>query len=266
MRQRLVVGNWKMHTTLSEALILATSLRNSISEVGGVKVVLCPPFPWIVPVAEILTHRPSHLKLGAQDAYYKEEGAVTGAVSAAMLRGIVDYVIVGHSERRRIFKESSTLVNEKVHAVIKQGMTAILAVGELTRVHHQEKRHHGRPTRTEARSDITTQLEEGLAGISKSEVGQIVVVYEPIWAISGGGDWNAADGAYANHVAGIIREWLEQRFGRRYAQEILVLYGGSVNPTNVEEFSSQPEIDGVLSGAASLKAKEFTAICQAFAR
>jgi triosephosphate isomerase len=252
-----------MHTTLSEALILATSLRNSISEVGGVRVVLCPPFPWIVPVAEILTHRPSHLKLGAQDAYYKEEGAVTGAVSAAMLRGIVDYVIVGHSERRRIFKESSTLVNEKVHAVIKQGMTAILAVGELTRVHHQEKRHHGRPTRTEARSDITTQLEEGLEGISKKEVGQIAIAYEPVWAVGTG---QAADGVYANHIAELIRKWLTRRFGASLAGEIPILYGGSVTSENVEEFSGQPELDGVLAGGSSLKAKEFTALCHAFAR
>ncbi len=263
MRQRLVVGNWKMHTTLSEALILATSLRNSISEVGGVKVVLCPPFPWIVPVAEILTHRPSHLKLGAQDAYFKEEGAVTGAVSAAMLKGIVDYVIVGHSERRRIFKESSTLVNEKIHAVIKQGMTAILAVGELTRVHHQEKRHHGRPTRTEARSDITTQLEEGLAGISKKDVSNIVIAYEPVWAVGTG---QAADGVYANHVAELIRKWLTSRFDKGLAQETAILYGGSVNGENVLEFALQSELDGVLAGGASLKAKEFTDICRAFAQ
>src|SRR3990167_220215 len=167
-----------------------------------------------------------------------------------MLKGIVDYVIVGHSERRWIFKESSTLVNEKVHAVIKQGMTAILAVGELTQVHHQEKRHHGRPTRTEARSDITTQLEEGLAGISKKDVSQIVIAYEPVWAVGTG---QAADGVYANHVAELIRKWLTSRFGASLAQETAILYGGSVNGENVLEFALQSELDGVLAGGASLK-------------
>ncbi len=263
MRQHLVVGNWKMHTTLSEALILATSLRNRISEIGGVKVVLCPPLPWLVPVAEILAHRKAQLSLGAQDAYYKEEGAVTGAVSAAMLKGIVDYVIVGHSERRRIFKETHMLINEKVHAVIKEGMTAILAVGELTRIHHQEKRHHGRPTRTEARSDITTQLDEGLEGLSKKEVAQIVIAYEPVWAIGTG---QAADGVYANHVAQLVRKWLTRRFGAQAALEIPILYGGSVTGENVEEFAGQPEINGVLAGGASLKVKEFVALCLAFAQ
>lgn len=255
-----------MHTTLADASVLSGALRNELSALSGVTTVICPPLPWLVPVSELLRHRPAHLKLGAQDAYFIDEGPVTGAVSIAMLKGLIEYLIVGHSERRRIFRETNAIVNDKIHTALRHGIRPVIAVGEYKKVHHEPKKHWGRPTRVEAQSDIREQLRECLDGVSRTQAKQLIVVYEPVWAISSGlGKGEPADGVYVNHVAGIIREWLTRRFGA-HADEIPILYGGSVTAENAPEYAGQPEISGALVGAASLSAREFAGIAQAFAR
>jgi len=259
MRTKTVVGNWKMHTTLADAQILANRIKNGIENLDTIEIVLCPPFPWIVPVAEEIHLRPKSLSLGAQDVYYQDEGAYTGAVSAYMLRHLVKYAIVGHSERRRYFNEDDDEINLKVKTCLKHDIIPILAVGEFKKLATHKTDRRGRPTRLDVKSDILRQLRLGLDGLTQDQASRVVIAYEPIWAIGTG---EPATGVYAAGVVMNIRRTLANLFGFETQEEIRVLYGGSVNSKNVKEFIRQNGIDGVLAGTVSTKATEFIELCE----
>lgn len=241
----LIVGNWKMNLSLGESIVLAESIKEGLADLSGFDAVLCPPFPFLGPVAEALSrHRLQHLLLGAQNIFWKEEGAYTGEVAAPMLRGLADFVIIGHSERRRVFHESEAEIIAKVKLAIKHGLRPIVCVGEL------KKAAGGQPP-----SQLVKELETILAALPTDDQAKLIIAYEPVWAISTNPGAKAADGHYANVVCFHLRQELPA--------EVPVLYGGSVSAENAPEFLSQPEINGVLVGGASLTARSFLAICRA---
>jgi triosephosphate isomerase len=243
MRKPLIVANWKMNTTPSEAVGLVKQMLPALDAISGVETLICPPFISLVAISELL--RQSRVMLGAQNAYYEDKGAFTGEISPPMLSGLCCYVILGHSERRSLFGESSHVVNKKVKAAIKSGLKPILCIGEsLT---------DNDGGRTE--SVVTAQLKESLDGVL--EAAGLVIAYEPVWAIGTG---RAASGTQANSTIKMIRDVLATLIGRQIADATRILYGGSVNAANIVEFIEQPETDGALVGGASLKAAEFVGI------
>ena len=252
MRPIVLAGNWKMHTTLSEAISLARAVDHCIHEQSlpsHYSVLLCPPFPFLEPVRQVIQH-PS-LFLGAQNLYPGDAGAFTGEVSAPMLRSVgCTYVIVGHSERRKIFGETNDLINAKIASARTHQLVPILCVGETW-----EERAAGK---TEA--VIEEQLHSGLANISLHQPGELLIAYEPVWAIGTG---HAATPEQAQVVHRWIRHWLAQHYGADFADGTPILYGGSVKPANAADLLTQPDIDGALVGGASLKAESFCAIIQA---
>ncbi len=237
----LVVANWKMNTTLADASVLATIVRNQLEHIEGVDVVLCPPNIWLQEVASVLEISAPHIYLGAQNCYPDDFGPYTGEVSVAMLHDLCSYVIVGHSERREHFGETSEFVSDKVQAVLAAGMTPIVCVGE-------------RQKGTESWKRVVDQLQESLQGVHRGEYDRLVVAYEPIWSISTVTSGEVATGNYANEVCKQIKQIV--------GSETRILYGGSVSSENVTDFVSQNHIDGVLVGGASLKAKEFVELVQ----
>jgi triosephosphate isomerase (TIM) len=245
----MAAGNWKMNTTVEEAVALAKELRDRLDRLDGVEKIVCPPFVSVVSVKGIITG--SSIKLGAQNMYFQEKGAFTGEVSPTMLAGLCQYVILGHSERRQYFHEDNSLVNRKLKAALKAGLAPILCVGEKL-----EEREGGRTEEV-----ITRQVSEGLADIP--DPGDLVVAYEPIWAIGTG---KAATGPQANETIGLIRRVVGGRCGGTVAEGVRLLYGGSVTAANILEFVSQSEIDGSLVGGASLKAGDFASIAEQTAR
>jgi triosephosphate isomerase (TIM) len=248
MRKPIVAGNWKMNTSLDEARKLAASLRDRLDAFGNVERVLIPPFPWIVPVTEIIAG--SGLTAGAQNCHTDEAGAFTGEVSAEMLASLCSHIVVGHSERRHILGESDDLVGRKVHAVLRSGASAILCVGETL-----EERDAG-----SAQETVNRQLLAGLDGIQQSDFSRIVIAYEPVWAIGTG---KAASADDAQEMAHAIRTSLASRFGQSVADAARIQYGGSVKADNAETFMKCPDVDGALVGGASLNPDEFTAIVRA---
>ena len=257
MRKPLIIGNWKMNTTLSDAIVLTTAIRNAAHEIEEVEIVLCPPCVWLVPMQELLERAPKNLKLGAQNMWFADKGAMTGEVSPLMLEGLAKFVILGHSERRMHFGESNALINDKVQAALDHKITPIIAVGELKKMSVQKR--GGQPSEVNIKLDVIEQLKAALKGVSPENAKKIVVAYEPVWAIGTG---TPATGEYANEVAFKLRKVLIDKFGDEIAQEIRILYGGSVDSQNIREFIYQPEIDGALAGGTSLKAGEFIKICE----
>lgn len=259
----LIIANWKMNTTLSEALLLANGVKRGLAGLTSADVVLCPPFPWLVPVGEVIYHHPlKQLQLGAQNVFWQESGAYTGEVAAPMLKGLVGYVILGHSERRRVFQETDQIVNQKVKLALASGLRPVICVGEERRPAAavldqptEEAAHHVQQPVKELRAAIK--------GLTADQLKKIVVAYEPVWAISSNKNAVAATGIYANFVSQLLREELESHDPEASAH-IPILYGGSVTAANVEEFSPQPAINGCLVGGASLKLKDFLTICQQF--
>ena len=243
MRLPMIAGNWKMNTTVSEAVELVGQVRKGISGAYDVEVVVCPPFVSLAPVREAL--KGTSIKLGAQNLYFEEKGAYTGEVSPLMLAGLCEFVIIGHSERRQYFGETGEIVNRKVRAATKAGLKSILCVGESL-----EDNEGGRTGEV-----VTGKLKSALGGLGCS--GDLVVAYEPIWAIGTG---RAAHGKPVNDTARLIRDTLAELCGRRVADDVRILYGGSVTAENVAEFMEQSELDGALVGGASLKADQFTSI------
>lgn len=239
MRRPMVVANWKMYTRASDAYILATTIRNSVARLDGVEVVVCPPMIWLSELSEILK-RDGKVNLGAQNMFYEEEGAYTGEISPSMIRDVAKYVIVGHSERRAHFGETDFDVNEKVLAALKHGLSPIICVGEKTK--------------TASLSDGADQLEEALAHVPKNHYKDIVVAYEPVWAI---GTSNSASVEHAEKAVGKLREVI--------FRDSPVLYGGSVSPDTIGKFAKSPMIDGVLVGSASLRASVFVEMCKIWA-
>ncbi len=262
MRKPIIVGNWKMHTTLADAMVLTELLRHGLEHVEGLDIVICPPYPWLYPVKESLDKGgPAHLMLGAQNIFAEEDGAFTGEVSVRMLAGLVTYVLVGHSERRYKIGsgEDDAIVNKKTKLVLAHRLQPILCVGERAK---QERRGRGRP-RLEHGTDIVEQLKLGLEGVAAKDVSRIIVAYEPVWAVGTG---DPATGEYANQQAGRLRKSLRDWYGEEVAESTRIIYGGSTDNENALEFLKQPEIDGLLPGESSLKASEFILMCKQTAK
>ncbi|MCS7235485.1 MAG: triose-phosphate isomerase [Armatimonadota bacterium] len=245
MRTPLVAANWKMHKTRAEATAFVEAALPQLTGLDGVEVVVCPAFTALETVGRLLAG--SAVRLGAQNLHWEREGAFTGEVSAGMLAELgCTYVIVGHSERRRLFGDTDERVRRKVRAAFDAGLVPILCVGETL-----EERQAGQ---TESR--VAGQVAVATADLSADEVAHLVVAYEPVWAIGTG---QAATGQEANRVIGLIRQHLRHRFGPA-ADAVRIQYGGSVTARNAAEFFSQPEVDGALVGGASLNPHEFAAI------
>ena len=243
MRTPLCVANWKMFGTLAEARPLATGVRDGLKRAKDVEVVLCPPFTALPAVGEILAG--SALKLGAQNCHAEPPGAHTGEIALPMLSELgCRYVIVGHSERRREMGETDELINRKVQAVLAAGLIPILCLGETA-----EERRQGLTFTT-----VEGQLRAGLAQVASDAIGQVILAYEPVWAIGTG--VNATPGQ-AGEVHGYLRGLLSELATKETAATIRILYGGSVKADNAEALAAEPEIDGALVGGASLNAQGF---------
>ncbi|MGI8967603.1 MAG: triose-phosphate isomerase [Chloroflexota bacterium] len=248
-RRSIIGGNWKMNTVMSTAVDLAEDLVRRLGETSGVEIVLCPPFPNLEAVRRVIEASP--LQLGAQDVFWEQSGAYTGEVSAAMLTAVgCDWVIVGHSERRRLLGESNAVVNRKLHAALHSGLQAILAVGET-----REERQAG-----QADAILRDQLEHSLAAVSASAMSDIVIAYEPVWAI-GTGETATPDQVREAHAH--VRAVVTELYGAEIATATRIQYGGSVTATNAAELLAQPGVDGALVGGASLKPDDFATIVRA---
>ncbi len=252
MRKPLISGNWKMHHNHFDAITLVQKLGYAISkdDVAAVDVSVHPPFTDIRSVQTVLDADKIPLSLGAQNCHWEDKGAFTGEVSPLMLAKLhVAYVIVGHSERRELFGESDDEVNRKVKAVLKAGMTPIMCCGETL-----EEREAG-----STEEKVVGQVKAGLKGVKADAVADLVVAYEPIWAIGTGRTASAED---AQAVCGLIRRTIGEAFGAAAADGVRIQYGGSVKSDNAKELMGQPDIDGALVGGASLEAESFAGIVQ----
>ena len=243
MRVPMIAGNWKMNTTVGEAIALVSEMRQELDQIDNVDKVICPPFISLAAVRELI--KGSSVKLGAQNLYFEEKGAYTGEVSPLMLADLCEFVIIGHSERRQYFNETGEITNKKIRAALKIKLKPILCVGEKL-----EENEAGR-----AEEIVSGQVKASLAGIDYP--GGLIIAYEPIWAIGTG---RAATGKQANETISLIRHNIAELYSERAAQDVRILYGGSVAPANATEFISQPEIDGALVGGASLEADQFLSI------
>ena len=234
-----------MYKTNTEAQALVNGLKEKTLP-EAVEVVLCPPFTALSTVAELL--KGTAIGLGAQDLFWEDEGAYTGEVSPVMLKELgCTYVIIGHSERRQYFGETDETVNKKVKAALSHGLKPIICVGESL-----QQREAG-----ETNAFVAGQVEKALDGLAPESIPQVVVAYEPIWAIGTGRSSSASD---ANEVIGMIRQTIAKKFDANLAAQVRIQYGGSVKPGNIKEFMGQAEIDGALVGGASLKAEDFFGI------
>ncbi len=232
-----------MNTTLSEAVVLASAIQAPLDEIHGIEKAVCPPFISLAAVADIL--KGSSVGVGAQDLFYEEKGAYTGEISPLMLKDLCRYCIIGHSERRQYFFDTEEAVNKKVRAALKAGIIPILCVGERL-----EEKESGR-----TKDVIGRHLDTALSGLPENT--NIVIAYEPVWAIGTG---RSASAEQANGTIGFIRSRLAGILGNRTAACTRILYGGSVTPENIAGFVAQPQIDGALVGGASLKPEQFIEI------
>jgi triosephosphate isomerase len=248
MRKAIVAGNWKMNTSLEDAASIVGTLMQLQAPKSNVERVIIPPFPWIVPLQQPLLD--GGFMLGAQNCAIEDQGAFTGEVSAAMLSSFCTYVIAGHSERRHIFGETDEVVRGKLQAILRNGLHPILCVGELL-----DERDAGK-----AFDVVDRQLVAALSGSAKDSLSELVVAYEPVWAIGTG---RAATPEDAQEMAAHIRGKLAELFDANFAQSIRIQYGGSVNASNAGAILSLPDVDGALVGGASLKAAEFSRIIDA---
>jgi triosephosphate isomerase len=249
MRTSFIAGNWKMFTTAAVARRLAADVVAGLSQLDGVRVAICPPYPYLAIVSE--TIRGSRVGLGAQNLYPEKEGAYTGEVSPTMLRDLgCEYVIIGHSERRHKLGETNEFIRRKLQVALASELKVIFCVGETL----QERQAN----RTE--SVLDQQLAEGLREVNVGAPGRLVLAYEPVWAI-GTGHNAAPEQAQSAHA--FLRRRFSEHFGRDAADELCIQYGGSVKPENAAQILAQPDVDGALVGGASLKADQFLAIVRA---
>lgn len=246
MRKPIIAGNWKMHKTIAEAVLLARAVRDAVVDISQVEVVLCPPFVCLNAVEDVITG--TNVQLGAQNMHWEDQGAFTGEISPLMLKGWCDYVILGHSERRQFFGETDEGVNKKARAALAHHLAPIICVGE-----NLAQNEAG-----ETAAFVGGQVKAAFEGLTAEQAVQVVVAYEPIWAIGTGKNAEPAD---ANRIIGLhIRGALAGMYGEAVAQKIRIQYGGSVKPDNIEAFMAQPDVDGALVGGASLKADSFVAL------
>jgi triosephosphate isomerase (TIM) len=246
MRTPLIAGNWKMFKTVQEAVVFVKELRGTVKDVEDVEIIVAPPFTALHAAAEAA--RNSNIAVAAQDMHWEREGAFTGEVSAAMiLEAGAEYVIIGHSERRRLFGETDAIVNRKVTAAIAATLTPIMCVGETL-----EERE-----RNETLAVLDRQIKDGLDKVTGEQVAELVIAYEPVWAIGTGRNATAAQAEEAHaHIRTRLRQW----FGAEAAEQCRVLYGGSVKPDNIRQLIAEPDVDGALVGGASLDLKSFSDI------
>ncbi|MGC9333394.1 MAG: triose-phosphate isomerase [Anaerolineae bacterium] len=239
MRRPILAGNWKMHMTIAQATDFVRNIRRGLNDIRSVDRVLCPPFTALPAVKDLLSA--TQIGLGAQNMHWEGEGAYTGEISPGMVQELCQYVILGHSERRGYFGETDGLVNLKVKAALAHGLTPIVCVGETEEEHDADQ----------TQQVVSGQIRDCFAGLAAHQVTQLVVAYEPIWAIGTG---KAATAAGAGSVIGLtIRGTIADLYDEATAQAVRVQYGGSVKPDNIAEFMAHPDIDGALVGGASLK-------------
>jgi triosephosphate isomerase len=252
MRRKFVAGNWKMNTTLQSGQSLARELASAVAASQcPVDVAVCPPFPYLIPVQQVLVGSP--VMLGGQNAYHEKSGAFTGETSLDMLIDVgCQWVILGHSERRQFFGETDASINRKIAASIERGLGVMFCIGEVL-----ADRQGGK-----TESVLATQLEGGLAGFTSAQLSKLVIAYEPVWAI-GTGVTATPEQAQSTHA--FIRGWMKSRFDDALAASVRIQYGGSVKPDNAKEILSQPDVDGALVGGASLKSDQFLGIVNAAA-
>ncbi|MGD0101855.1 MAG: triose-phosphate isomerase [Acidobacteriota bacterium] len=245
MRIPVIAGNWKMHKTAGEARLLARAIKDEIGDLSGRQVVLAPPFTALTSVYKEIQGSP--LILAAQNVHWESKGAFTGEISIPMVEDAgCGMVIIGHSERRQYFGETDFTVNRRVRAVLDSKLQTIVCIGE-TLSERESGKHH---------SIVAQQLAGGLDGLTAQGMLRIILAYEPVWAIGTG---RTASPEIAQEMHGLIRKWLSDRFGNE-AQEVRILYGGSVKPDNIDVLMQQPDIDGALVGGACLEADSFLRI------
>ena len=243
MRRPFVAGNWKMHKTVADTVKYVKELRGLVKDMTGVEVVVAPPFTALHAAGEAA--RNSNVGVAAQDLHWEREGAFTGEISAGMIAETgAEYVIVGHSERRTLFGETDASINRKIAVAFAGGLTPIVCIGETL----------DQRDRNETFSVLDRQIRDGLDGVTSEQLVQLVIAYEPVWAIGTGRNATPAQAAEAH---GHIRKRLQQWFGAQPSEQCRVIYGGSVKPENIGDLASQPDVDGALVGGASLDVKAF---------
>ena len=243
MRKPIIAGNWKMHKTIAEAVEFVNDIKDKVNNTD-VEAVICAPFTLLKDLKEAT--KGTNIKIGAQNMHYAEQGAFTGEISAPMLKELnIDYVVLGHSERRQYFNETNETVNKKVVKALEEGIDPILCVGETL-----EEREAA-----ETKNICKEQTEKALVGVSAEDMKKVVIAYEPVWAIGTGKTATAED---ANDVIAYIREVVKGLYGEEISEEVRIQYGGSVKPSNVAEIMNQSDIDGALVGGASLLASDYT--------
>ncbi|WP_062050105.1 triose-phosphate isomerase [Bacillus sp. JCM 19034] len=248
MRKPIIAGNWKMNKTLGEAKQFVQEVKNNVPANSEVDAVVCSPALFLESLVN--ETKGTDLKVGAQNVHFEENGAFTGEISPVALSDMnVDYVIIGHSERREMFAETDETVNKKVHAAFKHNLVPIMCCGET-----DEERDAGKTNDV-----VKVQVEAGLAGLSEEQVKNVVIAYEPIWAIGTGKSSSASD---ANEVCSYIRQVVAESFSSTVAEAVRIQYGGSVKPANIKEYMAQSDIDGALVGGASLEPASFLALLE----
>ncbi|NQT95870.1 MAG: triose-phosphate isomerase [Candidatus Omnitrophica bacterium] len=246
MRRPIIAGNWKMHNTINEAVELVNGLNRNLADVDSVDIVVCPTYTALSDVNELLID--SNIALGAQDVYWEEKGAFTGEISPQMLKDVgASYCIIGHSERRKYFNETNETVNKKTKAALNAGLLPIVCVGESL-----EEREANRTFDV-----IKDHIEGSLQGLSKENMANVTIAYEPVWAIGTGKN---ATPDQAQEVHKYIRGLLKDLFDEEVANNTRIQYGGSVKPDNIKDLISEEDVDGALVGGASLKVDSFTGI------
>ncbi|MDP4084037.1 MAG: triose-phosphate isomerase [Bacillota bacterium] len=249
MRTPIIAGNWKMYKTLSEAKSFAEEVKNLVPSSEKVESVICSPALFLESLVEATKN--TEVKIGAQNMHFEESGAFTGEISPVALSDLgVQYVILGHSERREMFNETDESVNKKTLAAFKYNLTPIVCCGETL-----EQRENG-----ETNKLVGNQIRKALNGLTDEQVKKTVIAYEPIWAIGTGRSSTAED---ANEVCAHIRSVVAEQFSKEIADAVRIQYGGSVKPGNIKEYMSQPDIDGALVGGASLESQSFLQLVEA---
>lgn len=249
MRKPIIAGNWKMHKTASEAKSFTEEVKGLVPDTDKVDSVICAPALFLENLVE--QTKESKVAIGAQNMHFEESGAFTGEVSPVALADIgVEYVIIGHSERREMFNETDDSVNKKTLAAFKHNLTPIVCVGETL-----EQRENN-----ETKDLVGAQVKQALTGLTEDQVKQTVIAYEPIWAIGTGKSSTAED---ANEVCAHIRQVVASEFSQTAADAVRVQYGGSVKPNNIKEYMAQSDIDGALVGGASLEPQSFLQLLEA---
>lgn len=245
-RKPIIAGNWKMNTNVQEGLNLILNIQDLLNEIPEkdkalADIIICPPFITLKKAKEVLE---CNILLGAQNIFWAEKGAYTGEISPPMLKNLVEYVIIGHSERRQFFNETDEIINKKLKSALSFGLKPIFCIGETSAVRSQKKQNEF----------ILKQLVMGLKDLNNQNISELIIAYEPTWAIGTG---KAARPEDAQQIIAFIRKQISELFSDNFSQKIRILYGGSSNANNISGFIKKPDIDGVLAGGASLNAKEF---------